>query len=59
MTQLYSSNLTSNRPTFVTHLECGMTGERVAADQIHNLSAAGKPYLVRYDLEAVAKAVMI
>jgi threonine synthase len=57
MTQLYSSNLTSDRPTFVTHLECGMTGERVAADQIHNLSAAGKPFLVRYDLEAVAKAV--
>jgi len=57
MTQLYSSNLSSDRPTFVTHLECGMTGERVAAAQIHNLSAAGKPFLVRYDLEAIAKAV--
>ncbi len=57
MTQHYSSNLTAERPTFVTHLECGMTGERVAADTIHNLSPAGKPLLVRYDLESVAKSL--
>ena len=43
--------------TFVTHLECGYTGERVEADKLHNLSAAGKPLLVRYDLDAVKKAV--
>jgi threonine synthase len=36
----------------VTHLECSLTGERYAAGQVHNLSRAGKPLLVRYDLEA-------
>jgi threonine synthase len=46
-------NLTADRPTFVTHLECSLTGERYEADQIHGLSAAGKPLLVRYDLDAV------
>ncbi|MBN8809549.1 MAG: threonine synthase [Sphingomonas sp.] len=48
-----SPNLTTDRPTFVTHLECSLTGERYAADELHNLSAAGKPLLVRYDLAAV------
>jgi threonine synthase len=48
-----NANLTTDRPTFVTHLECSLTGERYEADQLHNLSAAGKPLLVRYDLEAV------
>ena len=42
---------------FVTHLECSLTGERYPADQLHGLSRAGKPLLVRYDLEAVRKAV--
>ena len=44
-------------PTFVTHLECGYTGERYEADVLHNLSKAGKPLLVRYDLDAVKAAV--
>src|SRR5436189_1366008 len=48
-------NLTVERPTFVTHLECAATGERYPADQIHNLSRAGKPLLVRYDLDGVRK----
>ena len=43
-------------PTFVTHLECGLTGERHEADRPHNLSRAGKPLLVRYDLDAVRRA---
>ena len=43
--------------TFVTHLECSYTGERYEADRLHNLSQAGKPLLVRYDLNAVAKAL--
>jgi threonine synthase len=47
---------TSER-TFVTHLECSATGERYPADQLHNLSDAGKPLLVRYDLPAIAAAV--
>jgi threonine synthase len=50
-------NLTTERPTFVTHLECSATGERYAADQLHNLSRAGKPLLVRYDLAGVTKAL--
>ena len=57
MSQHYASNLLAERPTFVTHLECGMTGQRVAADTLHNLSPAGKPLLVRYDLKGVAKAL--
>src|SRR5271167_4874678 len=52
-----NDNLTTERPTFVTHLECAFTGERHAADEIHNLSRAGKPLLVRYDLGGVKKAL--
>jgi threonine synthase len=44
-------------PTFVTHLECGWTGERVAADRLHNLSPQGYPLLVRYDFAGIAKAL--
>jgi threonine synthase len=44
-------------PTFVTHLECGYTGEHYPADQLHNLSKAGKPLLVRYDLDGIKAAV--
>jgi len=50
-------NLTVERPTFVTHLECAFTGERHAADEVHGLSRAGKPLLVRYDLAGVANAL--
>lgn len=50
-------NLTADRPTFVTHLECSMTGERYDADTLHNLSRVGKPLLVRYDLAAVGAAL--
>ena len=53
----YDDNLRAERPNFVTHLECAMTGERHEADQVHNLSRAGKPLLVRYDLAGVAKAL--
>ncbi|MBA2467352.1 MAG: threonine synthase, partial [Sphingomonas sp.] len=35
----------------VTHLECSLTGERYEAGRIHGLSRAGKPLLVRYDLD--------
>jgi threonine synthase len=50
-------NLTTERATFVTHLECAATGERHGADELHNLSRAGKPLLVRYDLAGVRKAL--
>jgi threonine synthase len=53
----HDDNLTADLPTFVTHLECSMTGERHEADQVHNLSRAGKPLLVRYDLAGVKKAL--
>ena len=53
----FDENLTTERPTFVTHLECAATGERYAADEVHNLSRAGKPLLVRYDLNGVRKAL--
>ena len=49
----------TNRPVsrFVTHLECAMTGERYEAGRVYNLSRAGKPLLVRYDLSAVSKSL--
>jgi len=53
----HNDNLTADLPGFVTHLECAMTGERHEADQVHNLSRAGKPLLVRYDLEGVRKVL--
>ena len=40
-------------PSFVTHLECSLTGERYEAGQVHGLSKAGRPLLVRYDLDAL------
>jgi threonine synthase len=43
--------------TFVTHLECSATGTRYAADELHGLSEAGKPLLVRYDLTATRRAI--
>ena len=52
-----NENLIAERSTFVTHLECAMTGERHDADVVHNLSRAGKPLLVRYDLAGVKKAL--
>ncbi len=53
----YDENLTVEHPTFVTHLECSYTGERYPADEVHGLSRAGKPLLVRYDLDGVRKAL--
>ena len=50
-------NITSDRPTFVTHLECSLTGKRYDADMLHGLSEAGRPLLVRYDLKAAAAAL--
>src|SRR3954470_9036008 len=41
----------------VTHLECSLTGERYEAGEVHNLSRAGKPLLVRYDLEAAKRTL--
>ncbi|TPG56672.1 threonine synthase [Sphingomonas glacialis] len=49
--------MTADRQTFVTHLECSMTGERYEADELHGLSRVGRPLLVRYDLDAVKAAL--
>ncbi len=57
MTIAANANLTEDRETFTSHLECGLTGERADPDRPHQLSSAGRPYLVRYDLEAVEDAV--
>jgi len=46
-----------DRPTFVTHLECGLTGEAYEADTLRGLSRAGKPLLVRYDLAALGRSL--
>jgi threonine synthase len=54
---LHDANLTAERSTFVTHLECSMTGERYEADRLHGLSRVGRPLLVRYDLEGVRAAL--
>ena len=53
----HDDNLTADRPNFVTHLECSATGERHEAGEVHNLSRAGKPLLVRYDLDGVRGAL--
>ena len=44
-------------PSFVTHLECSMTGARYPAGRPHGLSEVGRPLLVRYDLAALARGV--
>ena len=41
----------------VTHLECSLTGEHYGAGKIHNLSRAGKPLVVRYDIEAANRTL--
>src|SRR5271166_4485830 len=44
-------------PNFVTHLECSLTRERYSADTLQTLSKAGRPLLVRYDLDGVRRAL--
>jgi threonine synthase len=39
---------------YVTHLECSKTGQTYEPNRLYNLSAAGKPLLVRYDLRKAA-----
>jgi threonine synthase len=43
--------------SLVTHLECSLTGERYDAGKVHNLSRAGKPLLVRYDMDAARRTL--
>jgi threonine synthase len=50
-------NLARDCRSFLTHLECSLTGELYEADQVHSLSHAGRPLLVRYDLKALGAAI--
>jgi threonine synthase len=44
--------------SYLTHLECGLCGERLEADKLWNLCPkCQKPLLARYDLEAARAAV--
>lgn len=54
---MLTSNLQGERDTFVTHLECSITGKRYEADKLQGLSEAGRPLLVRYDLGAAGRAL--
>jgi len=42
---------------YLTHLECSLTGETYAFDEVHGLSAAGRPLLARYDLASIKQNV--
>jgi threonine synthase len=44
-------------PNFVTHLECSLTGEHYPAGTLQTLSKAGRPLLVRYDLERLRRTL--
>ena len=54
---MLADNLRNERQTFVTHLECSLTGVRYEPDRLHGLSDAGRPLLVRYDLAAAGRAL--
>ncbi|MCL4262741.1 MAG: threonine synthase [Anaerolineae bacterium] len=40
--------------SYLSHLECSLTGQRYDADQVIRLSDAGQPLLARYDLAKAA-----
>src|SRR5262245_64149823 len=42
---------------YVTRLECSKTGKTYEPNKLYNLSAAGKPLLVRYDLKKAARTL--
>jgi len=50
-------HLYEQSPSFVTHLECSFAGDIYPKAEPHGLSKAGKPLLVRYDLEKIARSV--
>lgn len=54
---MLEQNITKDRPTFVSHLECSITGKRYEPDVVQGLSEAGRPLLVRYDLEGIRNAL--
>src|SRR5262245_56460143 len=42
---------------YVTHLECSKTGKKYEPNKLYNLSDAGKPLLVRYDMKRAAQTL--
>ena len=42
---------------YVSHLECSITGKKYEANTIQGLSDAGRPLLVRYDLQTLKKEI--
>ena len=42
---------------YVSHLECSITGMKYEANKIHGLSEAGRPLLVRYNLEKLKNEI--
>ena len=45
------------RYSYATHLECSVSAETYNIAGLHGLSAANKPLLVRYDLDALRRTV--
>src|SRR5205807_9212543 len=45
------------RYSYATHLECSVGHDRYDIRKLQGLSAAGKPLLARYDLEALRREV--
>ena len=43
--------------SYITHLECSLTEETYPKDTVLELSNAGRPLLVKYDLEALSKSI--
>ncbi len=43
--------------TFVSHLECSISGKTYKKGKVHGLSEAGRPLLVRYDLKSMKAAL--
>jgi len=51
-------SLYNDKPSCVSHLECSITGKNdYEAGKIHGLSEAGRPLLVRYDLDKIKNSV--
>ena len=43
--------------SYVSHLECSISGKQYEANKVHGLSDAGRPLLVKYDLQKLKKEV--
>ena len=51
-------SLYNDKPSCVSHLECSITGkDDYEAGKIHGLSEAGRPLLVRYNLDTIKNSV--